>query len=114
MKTASNSRVLRAVFLIVLVWILHGGVPICTQAAIVYEVIDLGTLGGPGSAALSINDPGQIIGEADERATLFDQTGAGNNIKLYLTPRGQAATSTWAHSEAMIVSPGQSTKPARS
>ncbi|MHC4560593.1 MAG: GLUG motif-containing protein [Planctomycetota bacterium] len=82
MKTASNSRVLRAVFLIVLVWILHGGVPICTQAAIVYEVIDLGTLGGPGSAALSINDPGQIIGEADERATLFDQTGAGNNINL--------------------------------
>jgi probable HAF family extracellular repeat protein len=56
--------------------------PACTQAAIVYEVIDLGTLGGPGSAALSINDAGQIVGEADDHATLFDPTGAGNNIDL--------------------------------
>jgi probable HAF family extracellular repeat protein len=71
-KTILLSAVVIALFL----W------PLCAQAAIVYEVIDLGTLGGPGSAALSINDAGQIVGEADDHATLFDSTGAGNNIDL--------------------------------
>jgi probable HAF family extracellular repeat protein len=61
--------------------------PVCTQAAIVYEVIDLGTLGGAHSVAHSINDAGQIVGWAensqdDQRATLFDPTGMGNNIDL--------------------------------
>jgi len=61
--------------------------PVCTQAAIVYEVIDLGTLGGAQSLANSINDAGQIVGQAGSsdghsRATLFDTTGAGNNIDL--------------------------------
>ncbi|MHC4559168.1 MAG: hypothetical protein ACYS80_17905 [Planctomycetota bacterium] len=61
--------------------------PACTQAAIIYEVIDLGTLGGDESWAESINDAGQIVGWAKyshggRRATLFDPTGAGNNIDL--------------------------------
>jgi uncharacterized membrane protein len=53
-----------------------------------YVVIDLGTLGGRGSAALSINDAGQIVGHAqnsqksDWRATSFDPTGAGKNLDL--------------------------------
>ena len=61
--------------------------PACTQAAIVYEVIDLGTLGGDSSWASSINDIGQIVGRSDNseyncHATLFDATGMGNNIDL--------------------------------
>jgi len=49
--------------------------------------IDLGTLGGQYSAAISINDNGQIVGRADTasgavHATLFDPNGTGNNIDL--------------------------------
>ncbi len=49
--------------------------------------IDLGTLGGQYSAAISINDNGQIVGCADtttaqSHATLFDPNGTGNNIDL--------------------------------
>jgi len=49
--------------------------------------IDLGTLGGQYSAALSINDNDQIAGRADTaaakyHATLFDSTGSGNNTDL--------------------------------
>jgi probable HAF family extracellular repeat protein len=52
-----------------------------------YEIIDLGTLGGDYSYAQSINNNGQIVGYARDsleirRATLFDPTGAGNNIDL--------------------------------
>jgi len=61
--------------------------PVCTQAVILYEVIDLGTLGGSASWANSISDAGQIVGESYKsrgswHATLFDPTGAGNNIDL--------------------------------
>ena len=61
--------------------------PACSQAAIVYEVIDLGALGGDESIARSINNAGQIVGEAtnsqgDWHATLFDPTGTGNNLDL--------------------------------
>jgi probable HAF family extracellular repeat protein len=62
--------------------------PAGLQAKIAYKVIDLGTLGGyQYSSASSINDAGQIVGEAfnsedDSHAALFDPTGAGNNIDL--------------------------------
>ena len=65
--------------------------PLCAQAEITYKVIDLGTLGGDRSSAYSINDAGQIVGGAHNsqgyyRATLFDPTGAGNNIDLGTLP----------------------------
>jgi probable HAF family extracellular repeat protein len=57
------------------------------SAAPVYDVIDLGTLGGDSSRAWSINNNAQVVGYADNsssvsRATLFDSTGSGNNIDL--------------------------------
>jgi probable HAF family extracellular repeat protein len=73
--------------ILVLVAVLAFLYPVCAQAAIVYEVIDLGTLGGDESHAYSINDAGRIVGWANDsegnlRATSFDPTGAGNNIDL--------------------------------
>jgi len=61
--------------------------PAGLQAKIAYKVIDLGTLGGDSSQALSINNASQIVGwasssQAWERAALFDPTGAGKNIDL--------------------------------
>ena len=62
--------------------------PASTQAEIVYKLVDLGTLGGSTSWARCINNAGQIVGEAMQSqggvyaATLFDSTGAGNNIDL--------------------------------
>ncbi|UCF44189.1 MAG: DUF3466 family protein [Planctomycetota bacterium] len=49
--------------------------------------IDLGTLGGQYSAAISINDNGQIVGRAETsdgstHAVLFDPNGTGNNVDL--------------------------------
>ena len=52
-----------------------------------YININLGTLGGNSSAANSVNNSGQIVGDAStvsgkNHATLFDPTGQGNNIDL--------------------------------
>jgi probable HAF family extracellular repeat protein len=52
-----------------------------------YRLIDLGTLGGIRSVAYSINDNGQIVGQASDAsgnsyASLFDATGNGSNINL--------------------------------
>jgi probable HAF family extracellular repeat protein len=63
------------------------GLPVCTQAAIVYKVIDLGALEGGYSEAHSINEAGQIVGAASSseqilHATIFDSTGAVNNIDM--------------------------------
>ncbi|MHC4499017.1 MAG: choice-of-anchor Q domain-containing protein, partial [Planctomycetota bacterium] len=49
--------------------------------------VDLGTLGGIYSSALSINEKGQIVGHSEiisgnGHAALFDPTGNGNNIDL--------------------------------
>jgi uncharacterized membrane protein len=51
-------------------------------AEVLYNFIDLGTLGGSGSVARSINNNGQIVGESGGYATLFDPTGHGNNTNL--------------------------------
>ena len=61
--------------------------PASLQADILYEVIDLGTLGSNWSETWSVNDASQIVGVCwiyglRERATLFDPTDAGNNIDL--------------------------------
>jgi uncharacterized membrane protein len=68
--------------------------------------IELGTLGGSKSAALSINDSGQIVGWAETecstypfctvtyRATLFDESGNGENVSLGTLSGG------WDHSRA--------------
>jgi hypothetical protein len=54
------------------------------QAEIIYEVIDLGTLGGDQSCAFSINDAGQIVGVAEKRwdcgNLVWSQIYDGNNI----------------------------------
>jgi len=57
------------------------------MAAMVYTIIDLGTVGGYDSWAYSISNNNQIVGWAknaseSDRACLFDATGAGNNITL--------------------------------
>jgi probable HAF family extracellular repeat protein len=57
------------------------------SAEVLYDVVDLGTLGGNYSCAFSINDNGQIVGIAkdgteDMRATLFDASGSYQNIDL--------------------------------
>lgn len=56
-------------------------------AEVLYNITDLGTLGGEDSYAYSINGSGQIVGHArtaagSYHATLFDPTGEGNNIEL--------------------------------
>ncbi len=75
----------RAIFLLFLLIVLF--LPVCVYAEIVYQVIDLGTIGGGESLALSINDHGQIVGGAQDssgnyNAALFDPTGNGNNINF--------------------------------
>jgi probable HAF family extracellular repeat protein len=73
--------------LILLAFILAVAAP-SRQAIAYYKIIDLGTLpSGRSSWASSINNLGQIVGEAlgsslNYRATLFDPTGGGNNIDL--------------------------------
>ena len=57
------------------------------SAEVLYNITDLGTLGGNSSRAYSINNSGQIVGQAKDasnrmHATLFDPTGNGHNINL--------------------------------
>ena len=58
-----------------------------SMAVVQYTVTDLGGLGGWASYAYSINNNGQIVGEAytssnQYKACLFDPTGHGHNIDL--------------------------------
>ncbi|MHC4131974.1 MAG: GLUG motif-containing protein [Planctomycetota bacterium] len=68
--------------------------------------VDLGTLGGDFSAAVSINDKGQIVGGSDSdsetHACLFDPTGAGNNIDLG-TLGGEYSTAYSINNNGQIV-----------
>ena len=57
-------------------------VSVSSAVAVEYQIIDLGTVGGDGSVACSINDSGQIVGGSDGRSCLFDPTGGGANIDL--------------------------------
>ncbi len=52
--------------LITLAFILAVAAPV-QQASAYYQIIDLGTLGGRTSGALSINNYGQIVGYANRR-----------------------------------------------
>ena len=69
------------------------------SAEVLYHVTDLGTIGGQWSKAYSINNAGQIVGEAEPdpnlyppshkwHAVLFDPTGDGNNIDLIASGDG--------------------------
>jgi probable HAF family extracellular repeat protein len=56
-------------------------------AEVLYNVLDLGTLGGSYSYAFSINNLNQIVGSAAKQtnwshACLYDSTGKGNNVDL--------------------------------
>jgi probable HAF family extracellular repeat protein len=66
---------------------LAAGLSSPAQAAPLYRLTDLGTLGGAFSSVTAINDAGQIVGIAqiatgESRATLFDPSGGGANRDL--------------------------------
>lgn len=72
------------------------------------QVIDLGTLGGTQSSALSINDKGQIVGYAynsagQYRACLFDPTGGGANISLGVLNGNSNSAAISINNNGMIV-----------
>ncbi|MHC4113576.1 MAG: hypothetical protein ACYSWZ_24225, partial [Planctomycetota bacterium] len=79
--------------------------------------IDLGTLGGEYSAAISINDYGQIVGRADTatgscHAVLFDPNGTGNNVDLGILDGCNFLVATSINNSGQIV--GQASKDASS
>ena len=74
----------------------------------VYEIIDLGTLGGDSATAYAINESGQVVGAADtggknpaSHATLFSGTGRSN--KDLGTLGGTASYATAISSDGRIV-----------
>lgn len=95
----------------VLLWC---GVPVSN--AEMYRLIDLGTYGSGSSYAYSVNDAGQVVGTAGQRAVLFDTTGGGNNLYLPSTadnPHGVARSvnnsgeivGQYAHQAACVFDP---------
>jgi probable HAF family extracellular repeat protein len=76
--------------------------------AVQYQFIDLRVLpGGNHSEAASINNNGQIVGYANNsseyHATLFDSTGAGNNIDLGILPGGNWSCAKSINNNGQIV-----------
>ena len=84
-----GGKATRASLTMVLVAVLTCLWAVCTQAAIQYKVVDLGTIGGDSSSASAINDSGQIVGWSEYipgdwvyHATIFDYTREGYNLDL--------------------------------
>lgn len=75
--------------------------PVCADAKIVYEVIDLNPVVDGYSGANSINESGQIVGQALLCATLFDPTGGGNNV--HLTALGGNSSADAVNNRGQIV-----------
>ena len=75
----------KSIFVLAIMVIVRAASP--ASAEVLYNVTDLGTLGGNSSRAYSINNSGQIVGQAKDasnrhHATLFDPTGNGLNTDL--------------------------------
>jgi len=70
---------------------------------------DLGTIGGDYSAAMAINDNGQIVGSAYDStnhhhfATLFDSSGEEENINLGTIPGGNDSEAMSINNQGQIV-----------
>jgi len=96
-------------------------IPKPAAAAIRYNVTDLGTLPGyESSRAWSINNKGQIVGEAfnsdppyNNRAVLFDPNGDGNNIDLG-TLGGENSWAASINNNGQIVGGADSNDPQQS
>ncbi|HEX4086917.1 MAG TPA: hypothetical protein VHY22_18525, partial [Chthoniobacteraceae bacterium] len=105
MKTANP--LLKPILRVLLIATLATALPVLAKTP-VYEIIDLGTLGGDAGSASAINESGQVVGASytgsdntSEHATLFSGTGK-NNTDLG-TLGGLASIATGISSDGRIV-----------